>query len=383
MDSKFLMLLAANVVLYLLIRLTKKRKRLSGFFTLLFSILITLTIIETGYRFLFKKKGPTETGNYGGSLNTPVDLTGFTVKNIKDLNAKRVDKDGNLVYDVIYTVSPDTGFNTLPINHRMGYRINDPARDSVEIVFLGCSFTFATGVSDTATMAYRLGKELQYNTFNYGSPGWGTHQAYQVFTHKFINIPDHKKRIFIYTFIPDHLLRAKCIYTWCLNDPYFEVKNDSLQLEGPAYKNAGSAKSQVAVRILSLNRMLSFVADIGNNIIQQKGATNVTPEDYKRGELMLDKMVETASQRGDHFIILHWDDYIGMKNPKGGYYIDPAKVAPIMNDLKAKGATVVPVSDFFDFSAKDNLIPQDNHPSGHGNEVVANKLAEIIRGFTH
>jgi len=381
MDSKFLMLLAANLILFLLIRFTRKRKKLSGFITFVFSILITLTVIEAGYRFFFKKKGLTETGNYGGSLNTPVDLTGFTVKNIKDLHAVRTDLNGNVLYDVVYTVAPDTGFNKLPINHRMGYRINEPSRDSVEIIFFGCSFTFATGVSDTATMAYRLGKELQYNTLNYGSPGWGIHQAYQVFTHKYRSIPDHKKRIFVYTFIPDHLLRAKCIYTWCLNDPYFEVKNDSLEFKGTAYKNAGPARSQVIVRLLSLNRALSFVSDIGNNIIQQNGATNVKDEDYRRGELMLNKMVETANQRGDKFIILHWDDYIGMKNPKGGYYIDPAKMSPIMEDLRTKGATVLPVSRFFDFSSKDNLIPQDNHPSGNGNALVARKLAEVIRGY--
>jgi hypothetical protein len=54
-----------------------------------------------------------------------------------------------------------------------------------------------------------------------------------------------------------------------------------------------------------------------------------------------------------------------------------------MNDLKAKGATVVPVSSFFDTSLKDNLIPQDNHPSGQGNAVLATKLAEVIRGLAH
>lgn len=378
MDMKLVWLLIANFVLYLLVRASRQKKWLNGILTFLFTTLITLTVIEGAYRIFFKKKGLTETGNFGGSFNTPVELTGFTVKNIPDLQVIRKDPKGNILYDTHYSIIPDSGFNTLPVNHRKGYHVSTPSRDSVELVFLGCSFTYGTGVPDTATMAYRTGHTLDYNSVNLGSSGFGTHQVYQVYTHKYNQVPDHKKRIFVYTFIPDHLLRAKCIYSWCLNDPYFEVKNDSLQLLGPAYKHTSSARSQVIVRLLSLNRALSFVSDIGNNIIQQKGAESVKEEDYKRISLMLEEMNKSIQSRGDRFIVLHWDDYKGSANPKGGYFVDIDKMNQVFQSLESHGATILKASSFFQFTEPANLIPQDNHPSSHGNELMSRYVIEAI-----
>lgn len=378
---KFVWLLLANLLFVLILRFTRKRKKLNGFLTVCFMILATLTVIEGAYRLFFKKDGFTETGNFGASFNTPVELTGFTVKNIPDLNVVKKDPKGNLVYDAHYSIIPDTGFNTLPINHRKAFRVSDPQRDSLEIVFLGCSFTFGTGVPDTATMAYQVGQQLNYNTLNYGGSGFGTHQAYQIYTHKYKQEPTKKKRVFVYTFIPDHLLRAKCIYTWCLNDPYFEVKGDSLHLLGPAFKHTSSARSQVMIRALSLNRALSLVSDLGNNIIQHKGASSVTDEDYKRLSLMLNDINRSIRARGDEFIVLHWDDYKGSQNPKGGYYVSVDKINSIMNQLAASGARTVNVSGFFNYTDASNIIAQDNHPSVKGNSLMAAEVVKQVKSI--
>lgn len=377
MDLKFLLLVFLNVFLYFLIRFTRKKKWLNGFVTVIFTTLLTLTIIESAYRIFFKKAGITETGNFGSSFNTPVDLTGFTIKNIPDLQVIKKDGKGNLIYDMHYSIIQDSGQNTLPINHRKAFKSTDQNRDSVEFIFLGCSFTFGTGVTDSATMAYRTGAAFNYNSSNFGGSGFGTHQAYQIFKHKFSSINDKKKRVFIYTFIPDHLLRAKCIYTWCVNDPYFEVKNDSLSLRGPAFKHTSSARTQLLIRLFSLNRSLSLVSDLGNNIAQQKSASSVVQDDYKRIELMLTEINQTIQRRGDKFIILHWDDYKGLVNPKGGFYVDQSKMSQMFGGLP--GATSINVSSFFNYTDPSNLIPQDNHPSSKGNAVVADKLIKTIQ----
>lgn len=379
MDMKFVWLLVANILLYLVIRYTRKRKRLNSVLTVLFTTLVTLTVIEGAYRLFFKKQGLNETGNFGASFNTPVDLTGFTVKNIKDLEVIRKDAKGNLVYDAHYSILPDSGFNTLPINHREAYHVSGVSRDSVEIIFMGCSFTFGTGVPDEATMAFKVGKQFDYNSLNYGGSGFGTHQAYQIFKHKYAEVPDKKKRIFVYTFIPDHLLRAKCIYTWCLNDPYFEVKGDSLHLLGPAYKHSSAARSQGLIRLFSLNRALSLVSDLGNNIVQHNAASSVTDDDYKRMQLMLGEMNDTIQQRGDVFIILHWDDYNGLKNTKGGFYLSVDKINGMIEGLTKEGARSINVSSFFNYTDSTNLIPQDNHPSIKGNALMAASVGEMIK----
>ncbi len=379
MDLKFLLLIGLNVMLFFLIRFTRKKKWLSSFITVLFTTLVTLTVIEGAYRLFFKKPGLSETGNFGSSFNTPVELTGFTIKNIPDLQVTKKDAKGNLIYDMHYSIIPDSGFNVLPINHRKAFQTKDASRDSVEFVFLGCSFTFGTGVPDTASLAYKTGAAFNYNSSNFGGSGFGTHQAYQIFTHKFKTIPDKKKRVFIYTFIPDHLLRAKCIYTWCLNDPYFEVKNDSLHLLGPAFKHSSAARSQALIRLFSLNRALSLVSDLGNNIAQQKAAASVVEDDYKRVQLMFSEMNQSIQARGDQLIVLHWDDYKGSANPKGGFYVDQARMSQIFSGLK--GANTINVSSFFSYTDTTNHIPQDNHPSVKGNAIVAEKLVATIKSM--
>lgn len=380
MDLSFILLLVFNVLLYLLVRFSKKRKWLNNILTIAFSTLVTLTVIETAYRFFFKKKGPVETGNYGSSMNTPLELTGFTVKNIPDIQTTKKMPDGSLVFDVHYGILPDSGFNTLPINHRRSYRSSNRANDSAEVVFLGCSFTFGVGINDSATIPWQVGKALDVDVQNLGGSGFGVHQAYQILRTKYATIPDHKKRVFVYTFIPDHLIRAKGVYSWCLNDPYFTVKGDSLHLEGPAYKFTSGARAQVLLRVFSLNRTLSIVSDLGNNIVQAQGAAGVNDEDYKRVELMLAEMGRLAKANGDQFIVLHWDDYKGSQNPKGGYYVEPAKMTSIFEKIKADGVTTYNVSSFYNFAAEGNTIPNDNHPSVKGAGLVAGEIVKRIKG---
>jgi len=380
MDTKFVLLLVANIVFIVLLRMSRNRKRLNSFLTVVFMILVTLTVIESAYRLFFRgETGPTESGNFGSSFNTPVALTGFTVKNIPDLQVTKKAANGALIYDAHYSIIPDSGFNSLPINHRAGYHVSDAARDSVEFVFLGCSFTFGTGVPDTASMAYRVGAAFDYNSLNYGGSGFGTHQVYQIYKNKYSTVPDKKKRVFIYTFIPDHLLRAKGIYSWCLNDPYFEVENDSLKLLGPAYKHSSSARGQGLVRLFSLNRTLTIISDLGNAAVQRKGAAGVTDADYKRVELMLADMNRSIQARGDKFLVLHWDDYKGLKTPEGGYFVDGPRINKMGEELRKQGAITASASAFFNFSNIGNTIPQDNHPSIQGNLLMANYLIEKLQ----
>ena len=378
MDLSFILLLAFNGLLYLGVRYSKKRKWLNSILTIAFSTLVTLTVIESAYRFFFKKAGPVEIGNFGSSINTPVALTGFTVKNIPDIQTTKKMPDGSIVFDTHYGILPDSGFNTLPINHRRSFRSVDRSNDSTEIVFLGCSFTFGVGINDSTSIPWQVGKHLNTDVQNFGGPGFGVHQAYQIFRTKYSKIPDHKKRIFIYTFIVDHLIRAKGVYSWCLNDPYFSVQGDSLRLEGPAYKHTAGARGHVLLRLFSLNRTLSIVSDLGNNIVQTKGMEGVNETDYKRMELMLAEMGRIAKANGDTFIVLHWDDYKGVRNPKGGYYVDENKMNALFQKVKPNGITTYDVSSFYDFSAEGNTILNDNHPSVKGAGLVAEKIAEKV-----
>jgi len=95
--------------------------------------------------------------------------------------------------------------------------------------------------------------------------------------------------------------------------------------------------------------------------------------------LMLGEMNKTIQQRGDLFILLHWDDYKGSQNPKGGYYISSDKINTMMAGLAKEGAYTLNASTFFNFTDSTNIIAQDNHPSIKGNELMAARVEELIR----
>ena len=93
---------------------------------------------------------------------------------------------------------------------------------------------------------------------------------------------------------------------------------------------------------------------------------------------VLAEMGRIAKANGDTFIVLHWDDYKGVRNPKGGYYVDENKMNALFQKVKPNGITTYDVSSFYDFSAEGNTIPNDNHPSVKGAGLVAEKIAEKV-----
>jgi hypothetical protein len=376
MDITLLYLLGLNLFLFFLKYITRKRKFWGAFFSFFFTLLVTLSVVEIIYRAFLKKTPIIESGNYGGSMNQLNSTYGYTVKDIPVIEHYKVTKEGDTIYNCRYSIMHDTGFNAQPINHRVGYKPEQASTDS-EFVFLGCSFTFGSGINDTATLPYQAGKVGNIASLNLGGSGWGTHHVYQLFTHKYNHIPDTAKRVFVYSFIPDHVVRAKCVYTWSLNDPYFEVNGDSLQLAGSAYKHSGYARWHVITRVLSLNRILSFVSDLGNIIITMSAAKNINEEDYKRVALMMENMNATVKSHGDRFIIVHWNDYKGL-TPKDPPFVSKEKMAAIFAQLQAHGAEIVNVSDIMDMNDPANTIEKDNHPNRKANNLIGSRLVQLV-----
>lgn len=374
MDITLLYLLGLNLFLFLMVRLTRKKRIWKAIFSFLFTTLVTLSVVELAYRFFIRKTAYIESGNFGGSMNQLNSTFGYTVKGIPDISHIKVTKSGDTVYNCHYSIIPDSGFNKQDINHRAAFH-TERAIDS-EFVFLGCSFTFGSGINDSQTLPYIAGKEGNISSLNLGGSGWGTHHVYQLFSRKYSEIPDTTKRVFVYSFIPDHVLRAKCVHTWSLNDPYFEVQGDSLHLAGSAYKNSSYARWHVITRILSLNRTLSFISDLGNIIITMSASKNVNDEDYKRVALMMESINKSIQKRGDRFIIVHWNDYKGL-TPKDPSIISKEQMAGIFAGLKAQGAEVVNVSEIFDINDPANFIAKDNHPNQIANDRIARKLLQM------
>lgn len=77
--------------------------------------------------------------------------------------------DGDLVFDVVYTIDPNGLRQAPPVT---------PGPDSLCIVFFGGSFTFGMGLPDEQTSPYLTGLYTgkRHRIYNVSMNGWGTHQ---------------------------------------------------------------------------------------------------------------------------------------------------------------------------------------------------------------
>ncbi len=108
---------------------------------------------------------------------------------------------------------------------RLGARVaarGDQTPDRVDILVIGCSFTWGLNIESEDTYSAQLGQILQVATVNLGVNGYSSIQALQMLRQNLALRP----KVVIYGFITDHLRRnlAPCLtgVPFCLPVAYFE-----------------------------------------------------------------------------------------------------------------------------------------------------------------
>jgi hypothetical protein len=377
MDIKFLFLLGVVVVLWIIMRLVKKRKGLHNFFVIIFSIFVTLVVIETAYRFFLKKNAFTMKSNKSFGTYTQHPVTGYMIADAGETQMAKIARNGDTIYSCTYTLIPDSGAQNIQLNHRAGFK--STSNDSAEIVFLGCSITFGEGLNDNQTFAYKTGELCNTSSINFGLSGYGTHQAYAIYKNHFEKTGAGKKRTVIYSFIPDHILRAKCIYPWNTNDPYYEISEDSLLLKGKASANSGTAKTHKYTRYLSLFNSFTFITDLTTSIVSGKAASNLQAADYNRVFSMMQNMERSAKAQNEQFVLIYWDKY-QWKETDDSKILDRGLIERNIEDLKKQGVIVIKASEAMDINNQALFIKGDGHPTAEANELLAKKIAAVVCG---
>lgn len=377
MDIKYIFLLAATVVFWLITRLARKKKGLHNVLVVLFTVFVTFVVIETVYRFFLKKNPFTIKSNKNFGAYSSHPLTGFMIAEAGEMQVAKVSLSGDTIFSTSYNLIPDSGSNSIAMNHRSAFR--STSNDSAELVFLGCSITYGEGIRDHETFAYKAGEISNTSSLNFGFSGFGTHQAYNIYLNKFAKLTDKKNRSFIYSFIPDHILRAKCIYPWNINDPYFDVKGDSLALKGKASDVSGFAKTNKYTKYLSLMNSFTFINDITTSIVSAKAAKELSDVDYKRVFLMLSNMQQSISANNNKLIVIYWDKY-KWKEADDSKVLDKAAIEKDMETLKQKGVTIIKASEVFDINNTNFFIKGDGHPTANANELIAERIVKEVSG---
>lgn len=366
MDKRTIGLIVLNIVLIIILIVAKERKSLKNFILLVTTVFLTLSVTEFVY-LLFIQKHKYFVGDLAKDYFKPDSLLGHTISRTGTSSAIKMDGD-DTVFVKAYSVIADSTQPRLDFNHRIGFQNQDTTR---EIVFLGCSVTFGVGLNDTACMAHKTGQATQYNTVNLGVQGYGTHQVYQLFLKKFAGV-SNGNRVFVYTFIYDHILRANGVYDWSTAGPYFKIHADSLIHSGSLLMNVETHAPKY-IHYLSGLGAFRFLRKMLINVDTRRRVNNLRQADFDRCFLMIKTMAEIAERSGSQFFLLDWG---------GNQWNDNMINEDLMADFKKKlqslsNLRIIKVSSILDLNDPQYFQPDDGHPSALANEKLAVELSSM------
>ncbi len=117
------------------------------------------------------------------------------------------------------------------------------------VVFLGCSFTFGEGLSDQDTYPYKVAERLgdRFQVFNYGVPGYGTHQVLALIEEGYLDeiAKKYEKMHVFYMSIPTHAVRNIDKSAWDRDGPCYQLTADGrVEYKGSFYEVEKGGQSQ-------------------------------------------------------------------------------------------------------------------------------------------
>jgi hypothetical protein len=362
MSKNLAFFIVVNALLIGLVFLTRERRRLNNLVLLCTTVFLTLSIVETAYRNFFKARKPylLKTGNSLSFVSR--EPLGLQVASPGVFGSTEISPSGDTIYNANYSIVSDS-IGSYRFNHRIG--LSNPRSPDSGIVFLGCSFTFGEGVNDSASLPYRVGILSNRSTLNLGSSGYGLHHVYKIFQDKFANA-DNKGKLFVYTMIPDHVLRASGIYEWSFG-PSYKLAGDSI-----VYNGTLPPVSHKTAYYSSLFGCFSFVKDMIVNFQNRQNAKRVSAEEYQKAYWMIRKMDQTSRLSGGHFILLFWDNVSDARDPNRYYR---QLLTADLDRLRSDGVDMVSASDIFNNNDPKYYIPKDGHPTAAAYDTVAKFLA--------
>jgi hypothetical protein len=335
--------------------------RVRDFFIAIISLTVTLAIVEMGLGYLpglLAKKvegGLQARSTYFDSnqqYNTPAywRLTEFgSQPRPGEFRARKLASDGELIYEVNYTIGAD-GFRLTP-------QFEGGANRSFN--FLGDSFTFGEGVQDQETMAYFVGEEFrksgkQVTVKNFGMSGGGVHQALAILQSK---APTDARIHFVLT-TPWHASRAACADFFALGSPKYVLgTSGEVVRDGYCRSFAWVENSPKAVRgLITSSNIFKLIQD----------SLFVISDQDKQVELylgILKTVAKEISSRGEVLVI-------GFIKADESWFVGSYNNEKIVATIKGMGINVIDMT----LSKTNEDLPRnfylhelDKHPTAAAN----------------
>jgi hypothetical protein len=258
----------------------------------------------------------------------------------------------------------------------------------VDIVTLGCSFTWGHGVESEQTYAQQLGQILNAPVANFGMGSYGSVQSFQALMRN----ADLKPKVVVYGFIQDHLRRnlspcAPNYVPFCLPVSYLKRENDWVVLQPPhmeyfAPEDNRAFMAEIAMRDASGPLDWFFAA---------KWAARIAWFKYRNIEtIAYDDSLATATA-GIHAMIGAMADEVKGMGAKlvvvNMPYLRRGRTQPVPTALtSALAGKDVAFVDFgpiaSDFYARDAagtlILGDDPHPNPLAHRMIAEALAPVV-----
>jgi hypothetical protein len=265
--------------------LRSKKSFLKYLFYNLSAVFIALFFFEA-YGFLSGKNTASHTKFSGTFFDNPnasgrKKEVGFGPREDTSLTATASrTNDDTLIYSVTYFL--EKGIRKTP-----GVNPSSPK----PAWFLGCSFTFGDGLNDDQTLPFYFNAftNSRFHVMNYGFSGYGPHQALKITEEKIVNLNSPDSGIVIFSFVPDHFLRAAGKAAWDMYGPWYEVENGQLVYKGTFEDKHFFKPGFFTKRIGSLWQ--------NSNLYRSVFAPAVKEKDIQRVIGILKKMTIELSQR--------------------------------------------------------------------------------------
>ncbi len=343
-------------------------------FIIVVSLTITLALVEMGLGYLptllakQSEGGKNARSTYfdnNQQYNTPAywQLTQLgSQPRPGKFRARKLASDGELIYDVNYSIGPD-GFRITPKYENGGAPNN-------RINFLGDSFTFGEGVQDDETMAYYTSDLFRHSgrmlvVKNYGMSGGGIHQALAILQSK---LDTSAKTQFILT-APWHASRAACADFFTLGSPkYLLVNSGYVVRDGYCRSFSWVENSPKAVRgLITSSNIFKLIQD----------SLFVVSDQDKQIDLYLGILrtaAKEAKSRGENLVI-------GFIKADEKWFVGSYNNEKVFKQIQAMGINAINmtlVNRSEDLPRVYYLHELDKHPTAAANLERAKLLTEKI-----
>ncbi|MGO9006586.1 MAG: SGNH/GDSL hydrolase family protein [Beijerinckiaceae bacterium] len=295
-------------------------------------------------------------------LTDPQPVVGWGPAAAGIYHARKVDRDGRLIYDVDYTIDSTRLRRTIS------------AASGPTIAFFGDSFTFGEGVRDEDTLPQAFADaDRHWHVLNFGFSAYGPQQFLRAVETGLYDRLLANAKVFVFQTSAWHSERSSCLADFVLSAPRYELRGGEPVYTGPCAEGL-------------TRRLRGFLANSGTfRKFVEPVLLSIGPRDIDLYIAEIRRAAELAREKyGVPTIVLYL--------PAGDAYLAKAGLndAEIEARFRKSGLLVLDgalsASDFAPGTALS--IPGDGHPTALANRAraallqnfLANRPAKVVAG---